>query len=173
MTQPATPPRPLRVLICDDNDTLRAALADVVRAQGDLTLVGSAGDADEAIALAGAHRPHVVVLDVRFPGGGPYTAQQIVRSVSGVRIVAFSAYGDQGPRNEMAAAGVAGYLVKGISNARLLAEIRTLGAQALASPAFTTEGVDPVDQPLERIHPQQAIELPHPLPRQFWSDASP
>ncbi|MCM2416804.1 response regulator transcription factor [Streptomyces sp. RKAG293] len=139
-TRPTTPPRPLRVLICDDNDTLRAALADVVRAQADLTLVGCAADADEAIALAGAHRPHVVVLDVRFPGGGPHTAQQIVRGVPGVRIVAFTAYGDQGSRTEMAAAGVAGYLVKGITNARLLAEIRTLGAQALASPAFAAEG---------------------------------
>lgn len=139
MTQPATPPRPLRVLVCDDNDTLRAALADVVRAQRDLTLVGSAADAGEAIALACAHRPHVVVLDVRFPGGGPYTAREIVRSVPGVRVLVFSAYGDQGPRNEMAAAGVAGYLVKGITNARLLDEIRTLGDQALASPAFAAE----------------------------------
>lgn len=128
------------MLICDDNDTLRAALADVVRAQRDLTLVGSAADADQAIAPSCAHRPHVVVLDVRFPGGGPYTARQIIHSVPGVRIVAFSAYGDQGPRNEMTAAGVAGYLVKGITNARLLEEIRTLGDQALASPAFAVEG---------------------------------
>ncbi|MER5758817.1 response regulator transcription factor [Streptomyces sp. NPDC002082] len=139
MTQPAAPPHPLRVLICDDNDTLRAALADVVRAQHDLTLVGSAADAEEAIALARAHRPHVVVLDVRFPGGGSYTARQIVHSVPGVRVVAFSAYGDQGPRSDMAAAGVAGYLVKGITNTRLLDEIRTLGGQALASPAFAAE----------------------------------
>lgn len=133
MTRPATPKGPLRVLICDDNDMLRAALVKVVEAQPDLALAGSAADADEAIQLANARRPHVVILDLRFPGGGPYTAQQITRDVPGVRILVFSAYGDQGARTQMAAVGAAGYLVKGVSNARLLAEVRALGAEAAAS----------------------------------------
>lgn len=128
----ATPDGRLRVLICDDNDLVRAALAEVVGAQPDLTLSGSAADAHEAIRLATAQRPHVVVLDVRLPGGGRYAARQIVRAVPGVRILAFSAYGDRGPRAEMAAAGVAGYLVKGVTNAQLLARIRSLGAEARA-----------------------------------------
>lgn len=140
MTLPAPARGPLRVLICDDNDLLRAALGEVVGAQRDLTLAGSAADADEAIRLAAARRPHVVVLDVRFPGGGPYTAEQILRAVPGVRILAFSAYGDQGPRTEMAAVGVAGYLVKGITNARLLAEVRALGAEALGTAPCPAEG---------------------------------
>ncbi|MEE4546938.1 response regulator transcription factor [Streptomyces sp. V4-01] len=133
MTRPATPGTPVRVLICDDNDMLRAALAEVVQAQPDLVLAGSAADADQAVRLAAAVRPHVVVLDVRFPGGGPHTAEHVIRTVPGVRILVFSAYGDHGARSEMAAAGVAGYLVKGITNAHLLAEIRALGAQALAA----------------------------------------
>ncbi|MFJ4776623.1 response regulator transcription factor [Streptomyces sp. NPDC088762] len=140
MTSLPTPGGPLRVLVCDDNTMLRAALEEVVGAQPDLTLAGSAADADEAIRLATLRRPHVVVLDVRFPGGGPYTAQQIIRAVPGVRVLAFSAYGDQGPRTEMAAVGVAGYLVKGITNARLLAEIRALGAEARTAMPFTADG---------------------------------
>ncbi|MFG2988333.1 response regulator transcription factor [Streptomyces sp. NPDC048257] len=140
MTPPATPRAPLRVLICDDNDILRAALAEVVGAQPDLILAGSAANADEAIRLATARRPHVVVLDVRFPGGGPYTAEQILRAVPGARILAFSAYGDHGPRNEMAAAGVAGYLVKGVTNAGLLAEVRALGAEALKATPCAADG---------------------------------
>ncbi|MGW6739864.1 response regulator [Streptomyces sp. NPDC055025] len=140
MTRPAAPRGPLRVLICDDNDMLRAVLAEIVEAQPDLTLAGSAAEADEAIRLAIARRPHVVVLDVRFPGGGPYTARQIIRAVPGVRILAFSAYGDQGARTEMAEVGAAGYLVKGVSNAQLLAEVRALGAEALTSTAPVAEG---------------------------------
>ncbi|MEU9237259.1 response regulator [Streptomyces subrutilus] len=130
LVPPAVPGGPLRVLICDDNTMLRTALGDVIEAQPDLVLAGSAADAAEAIRLATVERPHVVVLDVRFPGGGPYTAEQILRAVPGARVLAFSAYGDQGPRSEMAAVGVAGYLVKGITNAQLLAEVRALGAQA-------------------------------------------
>jgi DNA-binding NarL/FixJ family response regulator len=141
VTRPATPNGPPRVLICDDNDMLRAVLAEVVEAQPDLTLAGSAADADEAIQLAIARRPHVVVLDVRFPGGGPYTAQQIIRAVPGVRILVFSAYGDQGARTEMTAVGIEGYLVKGgVSNAQLLAEVRALGAEALTSTTSGAEG---------------------------------
>ncbi|WP_052488701.1 response regulator transcription factor [Streptomyces sp. 150FB] len=141
MTRPATPGGPLRVLICDDNDMLRAVLAEVVDAQPDLTLAGSAADAGEAIQLAVARRPHVVVLDLRFPGGGPYTAQQIIQAVPGVRVLVFSAYGDRGARSEMAAVGIAGYLVKGVSNAQLLAEVRALGAEALASTAAVAVAV--------------------------------
>ncbi|MDG4862686.1 response regulator transcription factor [Streptomyces sp. T-3] len=135
MSRPTTPNCQVRVLVCDDNDMLRAVLARVIESQTDLTLVGGAADADQAIQLSLTHRPHVVVLDVRFPGGGPYTAQQILRVVPGVRIVVFSAYGDQGTRAEMAEAGVRRYLVKGASNAQLLAEVRALGAEALTSTA--------------------------------------
>ncbi|KJY35978.1 hypothetical protein VR46_31260, partial [Streptomyces sp. NRRL S-444] len=60
MTPPTEPSGPLRVLLCDDNDMLRAALAEVVGAQPDLALAGSAANADEAIRLATAQRPHVV-----------------------------------------------------------------------------------------------------------------
>ncbi|SHN09569.1 response regulator [Actinacidiphila paucisporea] len=137
MSGPAAPDGPLRVLICDDNEMLRAALAEVVGAQPDLALAGSAADAEEAIRLATAEQPHVVVLDVRFPGGGPHTARQITRAVPGVRILVFSAYGDQATRSEMAAVGVADYLVKGTTNARLLAGIRALGAEARSA---TTSG---------------------------------
>ncbi|MFD3538488.1 response regulator transcription factor [Streptomyces sp. NPDC058662] len=137
---PHVPQGRVRVLICDDNDMLRAALSEVIEAQPDLTLAGGAADADEAIRLATVRRPHVVVLDVRFPGGGPYAAQQIISAVPGVRVLAFSAYGDQGPRTEMAAAGVAGYLVKGATNAQLLAAVRSLGAEARASAGPAAEG---------------------------------
>ncbi|CAM5287400.1 DNA-binding response regulator [Streptomyces avidinii] len=139
MTPPATPEDPVRVLICDDSTILRAALAVVVGSQPDLVLAGSAANADEAIRLAVARRPHVVVLDVRFPGGGPFTAEQILRLVPGVRILAFSAYGDQGPRAEMAAVGAAGYLVKGVANAQLLAEVRALGAEVMEIAARAAE----------------------------------
>ncbi|MFI5808248.1 response regulator transcription factor [Streptomyces sp. NPDC051561] len=149
MSRPDAPERRPKVLVCDDNDMVRAALTEVVRAQHDLDLAGSAADADESIRLAIAERPHVVVLDVRLPGGGRYAAQEIIRAVPGVRILVFSAYGDLGPRAEMAAAGVSGYLVKGITNAQLLAEIRTWGAEALApgAPEGTADTVGQAGRP--------------------------
>jgi DNA-binding NarL/FixJ family response regulator len=128
MNRPPDAPA-LRVLICDDNDMLRAVLAEIVGAQPDLEAVGAAADADEAVRLATRLRPDVVVLDVRFPGGGPDTARRIARSVPGTRILAFSAYGDNGTVTSMRAAGINEHLVKGASNTEFLAAVRRVGAR--------------------------------------------
>ena len=125
---PRACPRPLRVLLCDDNETLRAALRDIVAAQPDMECVGAAADAAEAIALALRNAPDVVVMDVRFPGGGAYAAGEIARRLPGARLVAFSAYADGGSMTEMRAAGVDAYLTKGVSNAEFLGALRRAGA---------------------------------------------
>ena len=61
---------PIRVLIADDEPELRVALADLLAHEDDLGLIGAAGDADEAIALAGDERPDVALVDVSMPAGG-------------------------------------------------------------------------------------------------------
>ena len=61
---------PIRVLIADDEPALRGALADLLEHEDDVVLIGSAGDADEAIALAGDERPDVALVDVSMPAGG-------------------------------------------------------------------------------------------------------
>ena len=60
----------IRVLIADDEPALRGALADLLEHEDDLTLIGTAGDADEAIALANDERPDVALVDVSMPAGG-------------------------------------------------------------------------------------------------------
>jgi DNA-binding NarL/FixJ family response regulator len=118
---------PLRVLICDDNDMLREALGEIVAAQPDLELVGGAIHADEAVRLVARWRPDVVVLDVRFPGGGPDSARRMLRVAPDTRILAFSAYSDSGAMTSMEAAGVREYLVKGVTNAEFVAAVRRVG----------------------------------------------
>ncbi|MGA5820211.1 response regulator [Kitasatospora sp. NPDC094028] len=55
------------ILLADDEELVRAGLRAVLEAQGDLRVVGEAADGAEAIALARALRPHVVLMDVRMP----------------------------------------------------------------------------------------------------------
>jgi DNA-binding NarL/FixJ family response regulator len=119
----------LRVLISDDDPMIRDALRDVLEAEPDIEVVGTAGDADEAIELAGEHAPAVVVLDVRMPGGGgPRAAREILRRRPGTRILAFSAYDDSGTVAEMMRAGSVEYLLKGASNTEIVAAVRRAGA---------------------------------------------
>jgi DNA-binding NarL/FixJ family response regulator len=128
-----TAPASLSVLISDDDPMIREALRDVLQAEPDLEVVAVARDTDEAIALAERHAPAVAVLDVRMPGGGGSRAAREIRLRSpGTRILAFSAYGDIGVADEMTSVGVTEYLLKGVTNAEIVAAIRRLGRPGLA-----------------------------------------
>jgi DNA-binding NarL/FixJ family response regulator len=120
----------LRVLISDDDPMIRDALREVLDSEPDIDVVGVAGDADEAIALAAEHVPAVVVLDVRMPGGGgPRAAREILNRVPGTRILAFSAYDDSGTVAEMMRAGIVEYLLKGSPNTEIVAAVRRAGTE--------------------------------------------
>ncbi|MET9609312.1 response regulator transcription factor [Streptomyces sp. NPDC006512] len=123
-TPDGPPRRPLSVILCDDNVLLLETLREVLRAQPDLEVVGTASDGEAARQLAHRHQPDLVVLDVRFPGGGRSVALDIARCSPASRIVVFSAYDDKGTVEQMTSAGVCEYLVKGVSNRDLLAALR-------------------------------------------------
>ncbi|MFJ7948553.1 response regulator transcription factor [Streptomyces sp. NPDC096354] len=116
----------LSVILCDDNAILLDALREVVQAQPDLLVLGTASDAEAALHLVRQHKPDLVVLDVRFPGGGHLVAQQIGRDSPATRMLAFSAYDDGSSMEEMRRAGVSEYMVKGVTNAEFLAALRRL-----------------------------------------------
>jgi EAL domain-containing protein (putative c-di-GMP-specific phosphodiesterase class I)/CheY-like chemotaxis protein len=112
---------PIRVLIADDDDNVRAALADLVREESSLALVALASDAQEAIEAAASERPDVALVDVRMPGGGGPTAARMIRQRSPTtRVMALSASDDRASVLEMLEAGAIGYLLKGASIDQIL-----------------------------------------------------
>jgi DNA-binding NarL/FixJ family response regulator len=127
----------LSVLIADDDEGVRAALAALIRLQSDLRLADVVADADAAIVVATAERPDVAILDVRMPrGGGAWAASEIRRHSPETRVIALSGDSDARTRVEMEEAGAVGYLVKGSSNGTILEAIRSAArAQAYAGPA--------------------------------------
>ena len=60
---------PIRVLVADDEEGVRDVLGAVIASDPALTLIGSAAEADSAIALATEEQPDVALVDVRMPGG--------------------------------------------------------------------------------------------------------
>jgi DNA-binding NarL/FixJ family response regulator len=93
MTDPATPqPAPLRVLVVDPDDRIRATLSSLLCIDGQCAVVGSAGSADDAIALAATFRPDVVLLDPRIPAidGGRAIITCLREAVPGVRVLVLS-----------------------------------------------------------------------------------
>jgi PAS domain S-box-containing protein len=126
----------IRVLLADDDAGLLEALADSVRAAPDLELVGQATDATQAIQLATATAPDVVLLDARMPGGGGVAAaRELARRMPEVQMVGLSAHEDKGSALEMIEAGVVGYIVKGAPESEIVDAIRRAhrGQMSMAS----------------------------------------
>jgi EAL domain-containing protein (putative c-di-GMP-specific phosphodiesterase class I)/CheY-like chemotaxis protein len=115
----------IRVLIADDEAVLRTALADLVASDYDFELVGTARDADEAIALAEETRPDVALVDVRMPGGGGLrVAEELHERFPETRVLAHTAVDDRATVVRMLQGGAVGYLVKGTQPSEILGAIR-------------------------------------------------
>ncbi|HVD67313.1 MAG TPA: response regulator transcription factor, partial [Actinomycetota bacterium] len=104
----------IRVMIADDEPAVRDALASLIAEDPEISVVGSGGDAEQAIAIARREHPDVALLDVRMPkGGGPRAAREIRRVSPGTELIALSADDGGQEVDAMLRAGAGAYLVKG------------------------------------------------------------
>jgi DNA-binding NarL/FixJ family response regulator len=102
-----------RVLIADDDPDVRAVLC--AQLEDGFDVVGVAADTDEAVALAGEHRPDIAIVDVQMPGGGgPAATRGILTAAPGTTIVALSADESERIVLEMLNAGAVTYIRKGV-----------------------------------------------------------
>lgn len=76
----AAAPRPVRVVLADDEPRLLRGLRVLLESQGGVTVVGEAGDGDELLAAVREHRPDVVLVDVQMPRKDGLTALGELRS---------------------------------------------------------------------------------------------
>ncbi|MGZ4400455.1 MAG: EAL domain-containing protein [Gaiellaceae bacterium] len=134
----------VRVLVAEDDFTVREALCALIAGQPGLELVGAAGDGQEAIEMAEAERPDVALVDVRMPqGGGQHAARGINQRSPETKVIALSADESRDTVFEMLEAGVVGYLVKGSSIERLLESIQSAASgHASLSVEVTGEVID-------------------------------
>src|ERR1700730_14860667 len=124
----------ITVVLADDDRVFSAALQEVIVTAPQLRLVGLAGDATEAVALAERHRPNVAVLDVRMPGGGVEAAREMRRCSPATSIIALSAYEDRDNVASMVGAGAQAYLVKGrVTSDDVVRAIRQAAGRACAA----------------------------------------
>ena len=104
----------IRLLICDDSEAARAALRTMLHEQGEIEIVGEAENGMEAVELAAALSPHVVLMDVAMPVlDGVRATRQIRELLPGVRIVAFAGSSEREVVDAMLEAGADAYCVKG------------------------------------------------------------
>ena len=121
--------RPIRVLVVDDHPIVREGLVAVLEDEPDLTVVGAAGSAEEALTLARGERPDVVVLDLELPGmNGAEAIPRLAAESPATKVVVLTAYDTDERVFGALRAGAKGYLLKGAPADEIARAIRAVHA---------------------------------------------
>ncbi|HEU4976119.1 MAG TPA: response regulator transcription factor [Baekduia sp.] len=139
----------ITVVLADDHTVVRHGLRMVLESEDDLRVVAEAGTVDDAVRMAKAHRPRVLVLDLNMPGG-PGTSSldvlpQLAEEAAQTRVVILTMQEDPQFARRALGAGAAAYVLKEAADAELVEAVRRaaagevylnprLGAQLAAAP---------------------------------------
>lgn len=136
--------RPIRILIADDHEVVRIGLAALLERQDGLTVVAQASSGQEAVRLAHRHRPDVVVMDIRMPGGSGIDAcRAITAELEGTPVVMLTSHADSDALFDAIDAGASGYVLKRIGSSELVDAVRTVArGGSLLDPAVTRPVLD-------------------------------
>ncbi len=119
----------IRILVVDDHPIVRDGLVTVLADYSDLTIVGAAGTAEEAVDLAARRTPDVVLLDLELPAmGGVAAISRLLTAAPATRVLVFTAYADDEQLFGALNAGATGYLLKGASVEEIVRAVRTVYA---------------------------------------------
>lgn len=130
--------KPITVLLAEDHTVVREGLRTLLEAEGDIEVVGEAATGRQAVELAKKLRPSVVVMDIAMPLlNGLEATRQILAAVPSMRVLMLSAHGDDAYIEQVAALGVAGYLLKQTSAHILSRAVREVaGGRTFFSPSI-------------------------------------
>jgi DNA-binding NarL/FixJ family response regulator len=138
----------VRILVADDHPLTRDWVKATLSMDAELEVVAEASDGQEAVSLAEAVRPDVILMDVRMPVlGGIRATQAISRTVPSARVVMLTVEETQARVGEAIQAGAAGYLLKDI-DAHELARAVHLAAEgsAVIHPNLTRQFIEEIRQ---------------------------
>ena len=135
---------PLRIVLIDDHEVVRAGIKSMLDAQEDMEVVGEAGTSEDGIKRVGFDEPDVVVLDVRLPDASGVEACREIRSrFPDVKVLMLTSFADEEALMSAILAGAAGYVLKRVKGTDLVEDIRKVGAgESLLDPDMTEKLFD-------------------------------
>ena len=134
----------IRVLLVDDQPLLRLGFRMILSTQPDMEVVGEAGDGVQAVAMAAALAPDVVLMDVRMPvADGIEATRGIVGSGSAARVLVLTTFDLDEYEWAALRAGASGFLLKDVQPANLTGAIRSVAeGDAVVAPRVTRRLID-------------------------------
>lgn len=157
---------PVRIFLLDDHELVRRGIRDLLWNQEDLTVVGEASSAAEALERIPQTRPDVAVLDVRLADADGVTGVEVCRDIRSshpeVACIMLTSFADDEALFASIMAGASGYVLKQISGNELTSAIRRVAAgKSLLDPAVTARVLErlrnprPEDDPLAGLTGQE------------------
>lgn len=143
------PAAPIRLLLVDDHELVRAGLRTFLGLQADMAVVGEAGSAEQALALVPRLRPDVVLLDLVLPGMSGVEAVRRLRAAHPeVKVVVLTSFAAEDSVLPAVRAGAAGYLLKDVGPGELAEALRAVHAGgATLHPAVAATVMHSVAEP--------------------------
>ena len=156
---------PISAFLLDDHEIVRRGIAQLLESEDDITVVGEAATAAQALARIPALRPDVAILDVRLPDGDGVTVCRDIRSAVSPppACLMLTSYSDDEALFGAIMAGAAGYLLKQVAGGDLVDAVRTVAAGgSLLDPKATAivlerlrNGDEPADLRYASLSPQE------------------
>lgn len=134
----------IRVGLVDDQAMVRVGLKMILESEADIEVVGEAADGSEALAMARASEPDVVLMDIRMPGTDGLTAtHELVAQCPGLAVVILTTFDDDEYIYEALRAGASGFLLKSADGDTLVNAVRIVAAgEALLAPEVTRRVIE-------------------------------
>ncbi len=145
---------PVRVLLCDDQELVRAGLDMLLAGDPDVQVVGHAADGLEAVRMTEQHDPDVVLMDVRMPGVDGIEATRRIRSSARderPRVVILTTFDLDDYVFAAFRAGASGFLLKDAPRERILEAVHAAAeGDALVAPSVTRRLIEHFVSPAAR-----------------------
>ena len=149
----------MRVFLLDDHEVVRRGVQDLLEAEPDITVIGEAATAAQALARIPALRPDVAVLDVRLPDGdGVSVCRELRSQLPELQCLMLTSFADDEALMDAIMAGAAGYVLKQIRGSDLVGAVRTVAAGgSLLDPRTTARVMERMRNDATKSDPLQGL----------------
>ncbi len=154
----------IRVVVADDQALVRSGFLALLRSEEGIDVVGEAANGYEAVKVAKAERPDVMLMDIRMPEMDGLEATRRITAdpaLQAVRILVLTTFDLDAYVHEALRAGASGFLLKDTLPAELLAAVRVVAAgDALLAPSITRRLIeDFVRRPVAAVNDSRLAQL--------------